>query len=130
MIGLRDQLASFTVPYVPATPAHPVGGHGDNAWQMLIDEQLIEWGRNLEQFREEGLTPPTDEALAWTCQFAVFCRDRQVEPPLRMAPDGSGGVAFEWRIGPVFHTVEVHRDGSIEMLSFENSTHLSHITLG
>jgi hypothetical protein len=130
MTGLQNQLASFTVPYIPATPTPLPDGKGAKAWQQLIDDQLIEWGRHPEHFDEEGMTPPTACALGWACKLAAFCRDRQIDPPLRAAPDGSGGIAFEWRIGPVFLTVEVRQDGEVEMLTIENSKLMLRMRLG
>ena len=122
MIGLQDHLASFKRPYVPANaPARPPANRNAKIWQQLIDEQLIEWGRNPEQFDEDGVKPPTAQALAQACEFAMYCRDGQTDPPLRVAPDGSGGITFEWQIGPVFQTVEINEKGKTEMLSFESS---------
>jgi hypothetical protein len=134
MIGLQDQLASFKRPYVPVNSANVTGrsdaNHGARLWQQLIDEQQIEWGRHREQFDEAGVKPPTAEALARACEFAMYCRDRQTDPPLRAAPDGSGGITFEWQADPAFQTVEINDLGKTEMLSFENSKLMLRLPIG
>jgi hypothetical protein len=130
MTVLQDILASFK-------KAQPVGtnGKGDaapaellhsdearTAWQRLIDEKLIEWGRHPEQFEDEdGYKAPSADNLVRATEFITFCRDHGVGPALRMAPDGDGGVVFEWYEGAFCRYVEIHADGSMEYLVFEDA---------
>jgi hypothetical protein len=100
------------------------------AWQRVVDEKLIEWGRHPSQFDDDGIKPPNSVVLANACEFACFCRDNDIDPPLRVAPDGSGGVVFEWRAAPLYFTVEVNASGSAQLLVFENSKLLNRKPIG
>lgn len=90
-------------------------------WQEVLDQRLIEWGRNPEFLQDDGLKAPSSEVIAQACQFASFGRDHGVSPPQRVVPDGSGGISFEWQEKPFFLTVEIHANGDMEQLFFENS---------
>jgi hypothetical protein len=92
------------------------------AWQRLIDDNLIEWGRHPEQFEDEdGYKAPTADNLVRATEFIAFCRDRALIPPLRMAPDGEGGIVFQWKdIPPFYYYVEIHADGNTELLIFQD----------
>lgn len=96
------------------------------AWQQLIDQGLIEWGRHPEQFEDEdGYKVPTADNLVRATEFILFCRDRGVAPALRMVPDGEGGIAFEWKNNTPYHvTMEIHPDGSMELMAFDNDCNL------
>jgi hypothetical protein len=92
-----------------------------NAWQRLIDEKLIEWGRHPEQFEDEdGYKAPSADNLVRATEFVLFCRDHDVAPARRVAPDGEGGLVFEWYDGTVKTYVEIHADGSKEYLMFDD----------
>src|SRR5258708_3014009 len=100
MVALQEILASFK-----KFPAEESNGQGAaaqtesarsnearHAWQRLIDEKLIEWGRHPEQFEDEdGYTAPSAENLVRATEFITFCRDHGLAPVLRMVPDGEGG---------------------------------------
>ena len=118
---LQEILASFK-----RRDCVPGNGNGvsdrsrSDKWQRLIDERLNEWARHPEQFEDDGLKPPAAEAMTEACKFAAYCRDRGAKPPLRVAPDGSGGIVFEWHSVPFFHVVEINARGVAEKLVFEN----------
>ena len=130
MTGLQAIVASLP-PVVQAngngTPASADARNTDrtnearNAWQRLIDEKLIEWGRHPEQFEDEdGYQAPAADVLAQATRLVGYCRDHGVPPPLRMAPDGEGGIIFDWKdADPPLHLIaHIHRDGVMEMLEF------------
>jgi hypothetical protein len=105
--------------------AEPLSSNSTNeartAWQRLIDEKLIEWGRHPEQFEDEdGYKAPAADILAQATKFVVYCRDHGVLAPLRMAPDGEGGIVFDWKNSdPPLHVIaQIHPDGVMEMLQF------------
>lgn len=104
-----------------------------SAWQRLIDEELIEWGRHPEQFQDEdGYKAPSAENLIRATELVAYCRDRGVVPPLRMAPDGEGGIIFDWKNNdPPSHVIaQIHADGVMEMLEFHDGTLVARRRIG
>ncbi|MBI4716805.1 MAG: hypothetical protein HY763_03295 [Planctomycetes bacterium] len=93
------------------------------AWQHAIDDYLIEWGRHPEQLADEALdlVAPTPIAIRIASDLAMRARDNAWPPPLRVVPDGEGGIAFELRAGAVFQSLEVSGDGVLELLTFRDS---------
>jgi hypothetical protein len=107
---------------MPAQAELPRSDEARNAWQRLIDEKLIEWGRHPEQFEDDGYKAPTADNLVRATGLVVYCRDKGVIPPLRMASDGEGGILFDWKNSSLpYHAVaQIHADGSMEMLVFHD----------
>jgi hypothetical protein len=130
MTALQETLASFkktpsgeTNGKGPSAPAEPPTSESRIAWQRLIDEKLIEWGRHPEQFEDEdGYKAPSADNLVRATEFITFCRDNGVAPALRIAPDGEGGIVFEWTHNPpYYYYVEIRLGGKIELLVFRDS---------
>lgn len=130
MTALRDKLASFKKPAHLKLPEVETAQNSATAWQRLIDERLIEWGRHPEQFEDDGLKAPTADVLVKACDFVAFCRDHDIDPPLRAAPDGSGGIVFEWKLLPFFYTVEIRASGNAELVIFENNKLMARQSIG
>ena len=134
MVALQEKLASFR--QVHHAECYEANGsartvrESTSAWQRVIDDKLIEWGRHPGQLEDDGIKPPTPLVLAKACEFATFCRDRDIDSPLRVSPDGSGGVVFEWRADPLYFSVEVNACGNTELLVFENSKLLNRNPIG
>lgn len=131
MTALLDILASFKkvpaesngdgIPETTESVPLPSTFEMRKAWQRLIDEKLIEWGRHPEQFEDEdGYKAPTAETLVRATELFAYCRDRGVLPPLRLAPDGEGGLVLDWKnIDPPYHVIaQIHSSGVMEMLEF------------
>lgn len=142
MTTLREIVASLpAMAYAngngaPASAA-PVNSNSTNearkAWQRLIDEKLIEWGRHPEQIEDEdGYKAPAAEILAQATRLVAYCRDHGVRPPLRMAPDGEGGIIFDWKNSdPPLHVIaQIHPDGVMETLEFLDSNLVSRKRIG
>ena len=91
------------------------------AWQRVMDSHLKEWQENPVQFEDEGREPPVPEILPVVAEVAAALRDRGVEPPLRVVPNGEGGVVFEWRDSPYYWSLEVEKAGSLALAVFRNS---------
>jgi hypothetical protein len=91
-----------------------------NAWQKIIDNQLIEWGRGSVQFDEENFEAPTKISLKRANELATEFRNGCLPEPLRVVPDGEGGIVFERRSGRFFITIEFSSDGSIEQNIFDD----------
>jgi hypothetical protein len=129
MTALQEALASFKKPTsgeangIPAAvPKSNSTPEDRNAWQRLIDEKLIEWGRHPEQFEDDGYAAPTADNLVRATELVAYCRDKGVLPPLRMASDGEGGIIFDWKNNSLpYHAIaQIHADGSMEMLVFHD----------
>ena len=88
------------------------------AWDRLIDEVLIDWGTNPEQFDEEETAPPSGESLAVAGQLAVRMRDCGWPCPTGVIPDGEGGIVFERRQGGDYMRFEIQSNGTVEFASF------------
>lgn len=90
-------------------------------WQLLIDYQLIEWGRDPSQLEDEGIQPPSKS----TIQLAIWLADRLsklgLPAPTRIVPDAHGGIVFERRERNVFESIRLSADASAEYCVFENS---------
>ena len=48
-------------------------------------------------------------------------RDAGWAAPLRVVPDGDGGIAFEHRAGECFESLELTADGQVELIRFLKS---------
>jgi len=90
------------------------------AWQRVIDWQLVEWGQGPESLAEEALVPPSREIIDLACKVAAAGRESGFPAPLRVVPDGEGGVSFERRSGEYFQSLNVLADGCVELLTFRN----------
>jgi hypothetical protein len=94
---------------------------GRQTWQRLIDERLIEWGRDPAAFEDDGCDPPAQPAINAANEFAAFMRDSGAQPPERIALDPDGGIVFEW--GDEIHavTIEIDPTGSMELIAYRHN---------
>ena len=90
-------------------------------WETIIDQYLVEWGRDPSVLMDEDFVPPSIAIIHKACQVARGLRDDGAPPPLRVVPDGEGGISFERRAGSCFQSLNILEDGSIEILTFEDS---------
>jgi hypothetical protein len=90
-------------------------------WQEFIDRRLIEWGRDSSSLEDEDIVPPSAEVIRLACQLAKFLRDKGSPAPLRVVPDGDGGIVFERHDGPYYEIIEINADGSIDWASLRNA---------
>lgn len=89
-------------------------------WQTIIDDCLVEWGKNPSGLADEDLVPPSVEIIDLACKAAMEFRDQAVPPPLRVVPDGEGGISFEFRCGSCFMSLNILSDRSAELLTFRD----------
>ena len=99
------------------------------AWGSVID-QLLDWWGNPQELADADFLPPSKKLIEKVCRLAVDSRDRQLESPLRVVPDGDGGISFERRSGSRFETINFHDDGSTEWLLFEDCKLVRRLPLG
>ena len=98
-------------------------------WGNVID-QLLDWLRNPQELMDEDFLPPSKGLIEKVCDLAVDSRDKQLPSPLRVVPDGDGGISFERRSGSRFETISFHDDGSVEWLLFEDCKLVHRLPLG
>ena len=98
-------------------------------WSSVID-QLLDWFRNPQELADEDFLPPSRELIEKVCGVAVTFRDEQLPSPLRVVPDGDGGISLERRVGLRFETINFHDDGSTEWLLFEDCKLVRRLPLG
>lgn len=83
-------------------------------WQDVIDK-LEEWRRDPNGLAEDDLIPLTEAAIYEAIRFSRE-GDRQADlPPVRVVPDGDGGINFEFRYRSIHvRLVEIDRTGRAE----------------
>lgn len=87
-------------------------------WDDLIDNKLIEWGRNPSALEDDDFVSPTSEVINEACALALEMRNANCPPPLRICPDGDGGICFERKVGKWFESLELSVDGKVELSTF------------
>ena len=100
--------------------ASPVDQPNWDAWQEVIDQKLIEWGRDPAQLAEDDLIPPTRESVRQANRIALAFRDTRVAPTDAVVPDGDGGIAFERWEGDLSETLEISDAGEIEYVQLRS----------
>jgi len=83
--------------------------------------RLLAWYKDPSQLMDEDISPPTREIIYKAYHLALAMRDNRSPGPLRVVPDGEGGVVFEWQEGSVFETIGIEANGRMEFMSFEGS---------
>ena len=86
------------------------------AWRQIIDEKLIEWGRDPLLLEEDDLIPPTREAIQVASWLAMWLRDQGAPAPRRVVPDRDGGLVFERWKAEETETFMVSSEGGVELL--------------
>ena len=89
------------------------------SWDRAID-RLIEWRRDPSVLEDDDFVVPSRATLHAAIQIASSLQQSQAPPPLRVVPDGEGGISFERRDGQLFESLNVLEDGNVELLSFRN----------
>jgi hypothetical protein len=92
-----------------------------DAWQRLIDYQLIEWGWDADQFEDEGIEPPTRDTIQLAIAVAEKLRDAGLAAPNSVVPDANGGIVFERRETDLAEVFHVWDDGTIEYQCFRGT---------
>ncbi|MCY2989522.1 MAG: hypothetical protein NTY19_16850 [Planctomycetota bacterium] len=83
-----------------------------------FEAQLVRWEQDPGELEDDGLEPPNQQTIPLIREVAHALRDLAVEPPLRLVPNCEAGAVFEWRTAPFLWSVEVERDGSLELSIF------------
>jgi len=91
------------------------------AWQEMIDQYLVEWGRDPAALEDEGVIPPSRRVINRASTLAMLYRDSNNPAPSRVVPNGDGGIVFERGDRSWFQVIEIHADCSVELISFKSS---------
>ena len=83
-----------------------------------FESQLVQWEQHPDELEDEGLEPPNQETIPLIREVCLALRAMGVEPPLRLVPNCEAGAVLEWRTAPYLWSVEVERDGSLELSVF------------
>jgi len=98
-------------------------------WQRIIDQELIEWGRDSGQLAEANLIPPSLPATDCAVKIALGFRDRGAAPPMRVVPDGDGGIVFDRWSDSLTESIEISRDGRAEYVRCDRGQVVARRTL-
>lgn len=89
-------------------------------WQRVIDDQLIEWGRNPSLLEEDDLIPPTQAALDRARRIIAEMMSTGQPAPMRVVPDGDGGIGFERWCDSVTASIEIAKNGTAEIVLLQD----------
>jgi hypothetical protein len=123
----HDALATETIPLngtraaSDSELASPTVSEGcKRGWGKVIDDYLIEWGKDPSILADEGLVPPSKEIIHLACQWAKDRCESGWSPPVRVVPDGEGGICFENQVRSCFQSLNIRADRTVELLTFED----------
>ncbi len=91
------------------------------AWHRIMDQQLIEWGRDPSQLTDDGVDAPTEATISRAFDLARKCRDVGFPPPTAVFRDSNGGIVFERRDGEYTSVVHFWDDGTGESMMFRGT---------
>jgi hypothetical protein len=118
---LPERIEYLLHPVVELDTAHtPLSGTYAVAWQELI-EQLSAWARDPQQLSDEHVEAPSGRMIQLAMDVAAVMRDRSVEAPDRVVPNGDGSIVFRWRSRDFTWSLELDADGSMETSLMEEN---------
>lgn len=100
------------------------------AWDDLIDGFWLEWALNSHPKGNDDVAPPSGDAIAAGCRVAQKMRDQGLPAPLRIVPDGEGGVCLERGDAECFESVSISPEGTGELRVFVDCTLVQRRSLG
>jgi len=86
-------------------------------WERF-ESQLVQWEQHPDELADDGLEPPNQKTIPLIREVGYALRALAVEPPLRLIPNCEAGAVFEWRNPPFLWSIEVERDGTLELSVF------------
>jgi hypothetical protein len=109
---LLHSVVELEAAHAPLSETHLI------AWQEVA-KQLSAWARDPQQLGDDEIEPPSDRTIRLAIDVATVMRDRNVEVPDRIVPNGDGGLVFRWRSGNFTWSLELDVDGSMETTLME-----------
>ncbi|HVC94345.1 MAG TPA: hypothetical protein VND64_11680 [Pirellulales bacterium] len=89
-------------------------------WTELIDNELIEWGRDPSQLEDDESEAPTPSTISRAAELAYGLRDSDLPPPTRIVSTGNGEIRFQYDQGGRFTSIVISNNAAPEILEFEN----------
>jgi len=114
--AIPEKVERLLRPVIKSAPGNSAE-RSPNEWDRF-ETQLLRWEQDPGALEDDGLEPPNRETIPLIREVARALRDLAVEPPLRLVPNCEAGAVFEWRTAPFLWSVEVERDGSLELSVF------------
>jgi len=90
-----------------------------------VESVLDQWAQHPEELEDEGLEPPNRATIPLIREVCEALRASHVDPPLRLVPNCEAGAVFEWRTGTNLWSIEVERDGALELSVFRSGRLIS-----
>jgi hypothetical protein len=91
----------------------PLKPENQAAWQRVLDKLAV-WDGNPHELEDEDFEVPVPSALRLASAVAGVMRERGIDSPQTVVPNGDGGLVFRWRSGETAWTMEFESDGSID----------------
>jgi hypothetical protein len=114
--AIPDKIERLLRPVIKCTPRSAADRSPDE-WNRF-ETQLDQWEQHPGELEDDGLEPPNQETLPLIREVGRALRALAVEPPLRLIPNCEAGAVFEWRTARFLWSVEVERDGTLELSVF------------
>ncbi len=83
-----------------------------------IESQILHWEQHPDEVEDDGLEPANQQTVPLIREVCRALRAMNLEPPLRLVPNCEAGAVLEWRTAPYLWSVEVERDGALELSVF------------
>ena len=114
--AISDKVERLLHTIVRSTP-----GESTDRWSQgwnRIESQILRWQQHPDELEDEGLERPSQQTIPLVREVCRALRGMNLEAPLRLVPNCEAGAVFEWRTAPYLWSVEVERDGALELSVF------------
>ena len=111
--SIPDKVEQLLRPIIKSPPGVSADRSGEE-WDQF-ESQLVQWEQQPNAIEDEGLEPPNQETIPLIREVCRALRALSVEPPLRLVPNCEAGAVLEWRTAPFLWSLEVERDGALEL---------------
>lgn len=91
----------------------------DDGWMTCV-YSLREWRSSPPDWEEDGIEVPSRRLLQLAEEIAFALRAKQQPEPMRVLPDGDGGVVFERRQGALYEALNVTADCTVSLKRFRS----------
>ena len=81
----------------------------ENLWHTFIN-QMLSWLEDSSELTDEGSDPPSESTILAALSLLVSMREGQMAPPLRITPNGEGGLVLERGDEFRFVSIEIEKE--------------------